>query len=234
MSKIFLNYRRQDSAAFAGRLYDHFVEHFGQDSVFIDIDTISLGVDFVEAIQEKMAICEVLLVLIGKQWLTCSDTAGRRLDNPNDFVRLEIVAAKDRGIRIIPVLVDGAEMPREELLPDALRFLARRNATELSYLRFRDDVNRLIRSIENVINTGRRISEVGPVASPESHPLWRPEQVGMGRGCHDHSDGWRNLDGNSRFQVGVATPLGSAKDFKHGDEHRFSRKTSPDRPEVDA
>ena len=168
MSKIFLNYRRQDSAAFAGRLYDHFVEHFGQDSVFIDIDTISLGVDFVEAIQEKMAICEVLLVLIGKQWLTCSDTAGRRLDNPNDFVRLEIVAAKDRGIRIIPVLVDGAEMPREELLPDALRFLARRNATELSYLRFRDDVNRLIRSIENVINTGRRISEVGPVAPPPS------------------------------------------------------------------
>src|ERR1051326_8270064 len=128
MSKIFLSYRREDSASDAGRLYDKLVSHFGSESVFIDIDRIDLGVDFVEAINEKIGLCQVLLVLIGKQWLTTTDSTGRRLDNPNDFVRLEIVAAGKRNIRIIPVLVEGATMPREELLPDDLKFLARRNA----------------------------------------------------------------------------------------------------------
>src|SRR5262245_60115047 len=123
MSKIFPNYRREDSAAHAGRLYDYLVEHFGTESVFIDIDNIDLGVDFMEAIDEKISLCRVLLVLIGKHWISSSDSAGHRLDNPNDFVRLEIIAAKERRIRIIPVLVDGAAMPHENELPDPLKFL---------------------------------------------------------------------------------------------------------------
>jgi beta-lactam-binding protein with PASTA domain len=153
MSKIFLNYRREDSAAFAGRLHDHLVEHFGPDAVFIDIDRIDLGVDFIDAINEKIGLCQVLLVLIGRQWLTSSDAAGRRLDNPNDFVRLEIAAANARNVRIIPVLVEGAAMPREEQLPQELKFLARRNATELSYVRFRDDVNHLIQAISRIVTS---------------------------------------------------------------------------------
>jgi beta-lactam-binding protein with PASTA domain len=171
MSKIFLNYRREDSAPDARSLYDHLVMHFGPNSVFIDIDRIDLGADFVESINEKVGLCQVLLVLIGKQWLTSSDSTGRRLDNPNDFVRLEIVAANERRVRIIPVLVEGASMPREDQLPDALRFLARRNATELSYHRFRDDVNHLIKGIEQIIKLDSPSPPPAPVQP--APPRWK-------------------------------------------------------------
>ena len=95
--------------------------HFGEDAVFMDVDTIEAGVDFVEVLQNAVQSCDVLVALIGRSWLNIKDEAGkRRLDNPEDFVRIEIAAALDRDIRVIPVLVDGVPMPRSTELPDNL------------------------------------------------------------------------------------------------------------------
>jgi hypothetical protein len=106
MSRIFISYRREDSGASAGRLHDRLREHFGRDNVFMDIDTIEPGLDFTDVIERTVASCDVLIALIGRQWLTSTDAAGqRRLDNPEDFVRLEIAAALKRNIRVIPALV---------------------------------------------------------------------------------------------------------------------------------
>jgi hypothetical protein len=133
VAKIFISYRRDDSGGWAGRLYDRLSQHFGRDNVFMDIDTIEPGLDFVEVIGQAVGSCDALIALIGKQWLTLTDDAGRRrLDDPEDFVRLEIAAALARNIRVIPALVQGARMPRSPDLPDVLRMLARRNAHEIS------------------------------------------------------------------------------------------------------
>jgi len=108
VSRIFISYRREDSAPYAGRLYDRLGQHFGKDKIFMDIDTIEPGVDFVEDIEQAVGSCDVLIALIGKQWLTISDATGqRRLDNPEDFVRLEIKTALARNIRVIPALLPG-------------------------------------------------------------------------------------------------------------------------------
>ena len=120
--RIFISYRRADSAGYAGRIYDRLTAHFGEDAVFMDVDTIEAGVDFVEVLQNAVQSCDVLVALIGRGWLDIKDAAGkRRLDNPEDFVRIEIAAALSRDIRVIPVLVDGASMPRSTELPDNLK-----------------------------------------------------------------------------------------------------------------
>ncbi len=148
---IFVNYRREDTAGHAGRLFDRLSNRF-PDRVFMDIDTIEPGIDFVEIIHEAVGCCEVLIVMIGRDWLDLTDTTGRRrLDNPSDFVRLEVAEALKRNIRIIPVLVEGAMMPRPEDLPEDLGKLTRRNAIELSDARWAFDVERLIETIEGVL-----------------------------------------------------------------------------------
>src|SRR5262249_4101286 len=120
-AKLFINYRREDTAPHAGRLYDRLAAHFGVDQVFMDIDQIDPGEDFVEVINRKIGSCEIAIVAIGPNWLGATDAAGnRRLDDSEDFVRMEIVAALERKIRVIPVLVGGARMPRKQDLPEAL------------------------------------------------------------------------------------------------------------------
>jgi len=111
----------------------------------MDIDTIEPGIDFVEVIETAISQCDILLVLIGKQWVRMTDTLGRRrLDNPEDFVLLEVKAGLERNIRVIPVLVGGATMPNSQELPAVLINLARRNAFEISDARWHTDVGRLI------------------------------------------------------------------------------------------
>ena len=150
--QIFISYRRDDSSAWAGRLYDGLSRHFVSNQIFMDVDTIEPGVDFVEAIEKSVGSSEVLIAVIGKRWLISSDEeGGRRLDNPEDSVRIEIVTALKRGIRVIPVLVDGASMPRSRDLPDDLKSLARRNALEVSHNRFRADLERLIIAVERAL-----------------------------------------------------------------------------------
>ncbi len=150
-SNIFINYRREDSSGHSGRLFDALSGHFA-GRLFMDVDTLEPGVDFVEAIEQAVGSCEVLIVVIGREWLTVKDAAGqRRLDDPADFVRLEVETALERKIRVIPVLVQGAPMPRAEELPPSLARLARRNAIEISDARWVYDVDRLARTIQKIL-----------------------------------------------------------------------------------
>jgi hypothetical protein len=144
-----MSYRRADSAYPAGWLYDRLADHYGGSQVFKDVDSIELGDDFVEVITEAVGSCDVLLALIGEKWLNITDANGhRRIDDPNDFVRLEIEAALARNVRVIPILVDGARMPTAEGLPDSLNRLARRQALELSPARFDFDTGRLLKKLD--------------------------------------------------------------------------------------
>ena len=150
--RIFMSYRREDTAYPAGWLYDRLARHFARGQVFKDIDSIELGDDFVEVITTAVGSCDVLLALIGDRWLTLTGQDGRRrLDNLDDFVRLEIEAALARDVRVIPILVEGARMPRADELPASLSKLARRQALELSPSRFDVDTGRLLRVLERTI-----------------------------------------------------------------------------------
>jgi TIR domain len=145
--QIFISYRRDDSSAWAGRLSDHLVTNFPRSQVFMDVGNLDPGVDFVEAIETSVSRCEVLIAVIGKRWLV--DEEGKhRLDNRDDFVRLEIATALKRNISVIPVLVDGALMPRSTEIPDDLKPLVRRNALEVSHDRFLFDSGRLTNTIK--------------------------------------------------------------------------------------
>src|SRR6185369_7646494 len=148
-SGIFVSYRRDDSAGHAGRLADRLVEHFGRDRIFVDIDSIAAGEDFVTVIENAVGSCEILIAVMGQKWLSAGGTG--RLDNPNDFVRLEIATALRRDIRVIPVLVQRASMPKQQDLPEDLVKLTRRNAIELSDQRWQTDVDQLIDVMEKVL-----------------------------------------------------------------------------------
>ncbi|MGA2484670.1 MAG: TIR domain-containing protein [Roseiarcus sp.] len=145
---IFINYRRGEDQAAAGRLYDQLEATFTRERIFIDVDNIAPGRDFTEELATRVEQCDVFLAVIGRRWADVVDVDGsRRLDNPNDWVRVEIESAQRLGKHIIPVLVDGAEMPRPEKLPDALQRFARRNAARLTHERFRADVQALVVAI---------------------------------------------------------------------------------------
>ena len=171
-AKLFINYRREDTAPYAGRLYDRLIAHFGENQVFIDIDQIEPGEDFVEVINRKVGTCDIAIVAIGPNWLRPIDASGkRRLDDEEDFVRMEFVAALQRHIRVIPVLVGGAQMPRKQDLPEALAPLSRRNAIELSETRFHGDVKRLIEAIEKSFPvTEKRVELSAPSVAPQPEP----------------------------------------------------------------
>jgi TIR domain len=148
-ARIFLSYRREDSSGYAGRLFDALVSRFGDGDIFMDIDTIAPGQDFVEVIEEALVDCEIVLVLIGPSWLNMRDKRKRRrLDNPDDFVRLEIEGALSHRLLVLPVLVGGAEIPSSRDLPSSLAPLARRNAFDLSDRRWHYDVQTLLNTLQ--------------------------------------------------------------------------------------
>ena len=154
MPNIFISYRREDSLGHTGRLFDRLGKHFGKTHVFMDIAGIEPGLDFVEAIDKAVGSCDVFIVVIGKQWLNATDADGRRrLDNPEDFIRLELGTALKRNIRVIPVLVQGATAPSSENLPEDLRMLSRRQAIEVSDNRWDFDAGELIKTIEKSLKT---------------------------------------------------------------------------------
>src|SRR5690349_7589131 len=151
MSGIFISYRREDSAAHAGRLYDRLSNRFGAEQVFMDVDDIPPGGDFAAHIDAKVASCDAMIVVIGKNWLTARNAEGQlRLSDPTDFVGLEVALALQRGVLVIPVLVAGAVMPTTEELRKDLQPLARRNALTLSDQEFQRDAAILIETLEKV------------------------------------------------------------------------------------
>jgi hypothetical protein len=176
---VFISYRRQGTAMHAGRLYDATAARFGERNVFMDLE-MAPGIDFVERITTAVGSCRALLVVIGPEWLGASDggvSGAQRLADPDDFVRLEVeTALRAADVTVIPVLVAGASMPEPEQLPDSLRPLARRNAIELTDLRWRYDCSRLMTALDELLGAAAaapaRVS--APAAAPTRAlvPLW--------------------------------------------------------------
>jgi TIR domain len=150
--KIFINYRRGDEPGFTQALLGRLEQSFPAERLFIDVDNIPPGEDFVHVLESQVAQCDTLLAVIGKGWLDATDERGnRRLDDPNDFVRIEIESALSQGKRVIPVLVHDARMPRPDELPDSLRPLATRNAVRLTHERFRADTQGLVKALQQTL-----------------------------------------------------------------------------------
>lgn len=165
MPGVFISYRREDSSAWTGRLFDILSARFGRNSVFMDLDGIEGGDDFVTVIEKKLQISDVLVAVIGNQWLTATEANGsRRLDNPRDFVRLEIGKALERNIRVVPVLVGGATMPRPEDLPENLRDLSERQAVEIRDAHFHQDADQLL-AVLHKRNKKRWLTAVAAIAA---------------------------------------------------------------------
>jgi hypothetical protein len=155
-AKVFISYRRNDSAGSAGRVHDRLGREFGRDLLFMDVDTIPLGTNFVKVLSEEVAKCDVLLAVIGPTWLdACDERGNRRLDDPKDYLRIEIAAALQRGIPVIPILLDGASVPKANRLPEDLEELAQRNGLEVRHASFHNDMNRLIRWLKEQSDPAR-------------------------------------------------------------------------------
>jgi hypothetical protein len=149
--RVFISYRRDDAAGYARALYDELVRRFSDERVFMDVDDITPGQPFDEVIRSAVGESQVLLVLIGRRWAGEAASGASRLHDPGDLVRAEIEAGLSRGLRIIPVLLDGASMPRENELPDSLRPLAGRHALELVNSRFAGDLQRLLAAVHEAL-----------------------------------------------------------------------------------
>ena len=173
---IFLSYRREDAAPYARLLQFQLRERFPGVQVFMDLDSIEAGLPFAKVIRDAVDTCTVLVALIGRQWVTIADEEGnRRLDNPRDYVRLEVQTALERGVRVIPVLVDGARPPREQQLPAGLQELAGLNALELSYGRYEYDAGRLLDQIQRVLAVAHDPAAAGLQAAEDAGRQAREE-----------------------------------------------------------
>jgi uncharacterized protein YecT (DUF1311 family) len=169
--KIFISYRRGDDPGSAGRLLDVLKTTFKADQLFIDVDNIEPGLDFVQVIQERVAQSQVLLAVIGKNWCDAQSVDGsRRLDDPADIVRVEIESALDQNKRVIPVLIGDIKMPAPEKLPESLRALTRRHAVQIRHERFRDDTARLTEALERAVGAN---NIAGRIVSPNSAALFQ-------------------------------------------------------------
>ena len=154
--KIFINYRREDSIAIAGRLRDRLAEAFGGDNLFMDVDNIPVGINFEEYLNNQVAQCDAMLSVIGPNWVNAKDeTDQRRLDKPDDFVAIELAAALARNILVIPVLVDGTRMPKASELPASLKPFALRNAIQVRNTNFGSDAEQLITKMREALALGR-------------------------------------------------------------------------------
>jgi hypothetical protein len=173
---IFISYRRDDTEGEAGRLFSDLTRVFGNEGVFMDVADIRPGDDFRRVIDESVAQCGVLLAVLGPSWLTITGADGkRRLDNPNDFVAIEIGSALKRDVPVIPVLVHEAHMPPPDQLPESLQELSFRNSVELSHARWNSDVQLLIEALQSYVTPNpataqQPVHATVPVQLPAPHP----------------------------------------------------------------
>jgi len=158
--KVFISYRRDDAAGFSHAIHDRLVEFLPDERVFMDVHGIETGADFSKRLEAALAQCVVLLVLIGKRWAGSDESGGSRLQDPQDWVRLEVASALRRGITVIPVLLDGASMPTERTLSEELRPLTRLNAVDVRTSRLNADVWDLTGSVM------KALGETWPPAEP--------------------------------------------------------------------
>ena len=168
MPSIFISYRRSDAAGHAGRLYDQLVNRFGEPNVFKDIDTLEPGADFAEVIEDTIARCDAVLVVIGSDWMS------PRLADPDDWVRLEVGGALTRGVRVVPVLVEGAKLPDASELPEELGPLVRRNAVELTEASWNAQVSDLVDRMGRVLGAPQAEAPA-PIERSAEAEGWRVE-----------------------------------------------------------
>jgi hypothetical protein len=155
--RVFISYRRDDTTWFARALFGQLERSFPPGEVFMDVKGIGAGQDFARVIEKQVKACDAMLVLIGPNWLRVADSAARRrLDGPEDFVRIEVELALRFGKRIVPVLEARTEMPRAEALPDSLKGLSRRNAVGLTHERFEAEVQALVKALEEALVEAER------------------------------------------------------------------------------
>ncbi|HZP86098.1 MAG TPA: toll/interleukin-1 receptor domain-containing protein [Burkholderiales bacterium] len=164
MPKIFISYRRDDSAGFTGRLSDRLAAHYGAGNVFRDIEDIRAGEDFVHALNRALAECDVVVAVIGPRWIGARSDGTARIEAPDDTLRLEIRTALERNLRVIPVLVDGAVMPTAKGLPTDLTELSRRQAIVLSDRTWDNDIEALQQAIGTLEPAGARSDPPNQVA----------------------------------------------------------------------
>ena len=164
---IFISYRRKESLVETRAVYERLRAEFGPESVFIDLEGLEYGLDFVEVLNQQLANCRVMLALMGPDWAGSNALMGRRLDDENDFVRIELRTALARSIRVVPVLINGASMPRSDELPADIRSLVRRHALELDFRRFDGDIGRLVFALRKIMNTAET-TKVPPVVSDDA------------------------------------------------------------------
>jgi hypothetical protein len=152
-ARLFISYRREDSAYISDRINERLTQRFGRQTVFKDVDSIPLGQDFRKHLREAVGGCDVLLAVIGRDWLAVDQKTGaRRIDDPRDHLRIEVESALERDIPVIPVLVQGASVPAEADLPESLRPLAYRNAQQVRPdPDFNNDIDRLLRGLEQLL-----------------------------------------------------------------------------------
>jgi beta-lactam-binding protein with PASTA domain len=181
MTGIFISYRRQDGQSAAGRLSDELKEKIPEVDIFRDVETIEPGMDFVDAINRALSSCTILLAVIGPRWLTLNDKDGNnRLGDPNDYTRLEVgTALKRQGVRVIPVLVEGATMPSSDDLPEELKPLTRRNAIELTDKRWKYDVGELETTLRQLLGLQPPVSTSVPVPALKLPWKWVTGLVGV-------------------------------------------------------
>jgi formylglycine-generating enzyme required for sulfatase activity len=192
MSTVFISYRRENTAGEARALFNDLAARLGEDSVFMDVDSIALGRDFRSVLQETTASCDLMLVLIGRNWVDARDEGGRvRLENPADYVRLEIEAGLKRDIAVTPVLVQGAHMPAPEDLPAEIRNLAYRNGFELSHNRWESDFQEMVRRLD--LDGGTPDHQVRPAGSQRLTPAPAEPQSVSGASAISKTEPQRGL-----------------------------------------
>ena len=191
-AKVFISYRRDDSAGHAGRVRDRLERELGHNLLFMDVDAIPLGTNFSKVLHEEVAKCGVLLAVIGPNWSDARDGEGkRRLDDPNDFVRIEVAAALHRDIPVIPILLDGSRIPKASELPDDLKELAIRNGLDVRHASFHQDMDRLIGALKKQLGQAGGPKRVDLVEENVS------ELIGeTARGTQSHV---RTLQGGNEF-----------------------------------
>ena len=168
--QIFISYRRDDAAGYARAVCDELARHFGAERVFMDVDDIGAGLAFDDAIRHAVGASRVLLVVMGTRWQGERAGAAPRINDAGDFVRLEVAAALAAGLRVIPLLIDGATMPTEAQLPDELRPLTRRNALEIDNSRFAADIERLVAAVRDALGEPAPMPASPSASMPSSPP----------------------------------------------------------------
>ena len=221
-AKVFISYRREDSAGHAGRVHDRLVREFGSDLLFMDVDGIPLGVNFVKVLQEEVAKCSALLAIIGHEWLNVRDEDGRRrLDNPDDFVRVEIAAALQRDIPVIPIMLEGTKVPKANQLPNDLQGLALRNGLGVRHSSFHTDMDILIRGLKGRLTEAneQRVQSLTPGADKN---IWMDD----GAGDRDTTPNLRSAQETTR-QSDVKGPLHQVANPAVSAEQRAVVTTAP-------